>query len=216
MRPPRRPGSLPATLGSAATPPASPAATRRPQKASQVAFLERTGQATQTANIAAGTYTLSIRAAQRGNYQLGIQSCACRWMGSPSASTNRRTRLHQLHDRGIYHRQQRQPYTDPGRRRRGRRRHRLRRRCASPPPWSRRRPNDQLRCARRPDAGRIAVHSQCDGIVGVAGELLVADHAGVHGFRNHRHLGRDRYLHDPRGTGRQCQLQPGAERGPQL
>ena len=35
---------------------------------SQVAFLQNgSSQAVQTANIAAGTYTLSIRAAQRGN-----------------------------------------------------------------------------------------------------------------------------------------------------
>ena len=40
---------------------------------SQVAFLQGSGQAAQTANIAAGTYTLSIRAAQRGNYQVGTQ-----------------------------------------------------------------------------------------------------------------------------------------------
>ena len=39
----------------------------------QVAFLQRSGQAAQTANIVAGTYTLSLQAAQRGNYQLGTQ-----------------------------------------------------------------------------------------------------------------------------------------------
>ena len=40
----------------------------------QVAFLQSGGsQVAQTANIAAGTYTLSIRAAQRGNYQSGTQ-----------------------------------------------------------------------------------------------------------------------------------------------
>src|SRR5204863_7440289 len=39
----------------------------------QVAFLERSGQVAQSANIAAGTYTLSIRAAQRGNYQFSSQ-----------------------------------------------------------------------------------------------------------------------------------------------
>src|SRR5206468_1032611 len=40
----------------------------------QVAFLQGSGsQLAQTATIAAGTYTLSIRAAQRGNYQSGAQ-----------------------------------------------------------------------------------------------------------------------------------------------
>ncbi len=40
----------------------------------QVAFLQGSGsQVAQSASIAAGTYTLSIRAAQRGNYQSGTQ-----------------------------------------------------------------------------------------------------------------------------------------------
>ena len=40
----------------------------------QVAFLQNGGsQVAQTANIAAGTYTLSLRAAQRGNHQFGTQ-----------------------------------------------------------------------------------------------------------------------------------------------
>ena len=40
----------------------------------QVAFLQDSGsQVAQSANIAAGTYTLSLRAAQRGNYQCGTQ-----------------------------------------------------------------------------------------------------------------------------------------------
>jgi hypothetical protein len=40
----------------------------------QVAFIQGAGsQITQTANIAAGQYTLSLRAAQRGNYQAGTQ-----------------------------------------------------------------------------------------------------------------------------------------------
>ena len=39
----------------------------------QVAFLQGGGQVAQTVNIAAGTYTLAIRAAQRGNSQGGIQ-----------------------------------------------------------------------------------------------------------------------------------------------
>ena len=40
----------------------------------QVAFLQGSGsQVAQSANIAAGTYTLSIRAAQRGNFQSGTQ-----------------------------------------------------------------------------------------------------------------------------------------------
>jgi hypothetical protein len=39
----------------------------------QVAFIQGTGQIAQRANIGAGSYTLSLRAAQRGNYQSGTQ-----------------------------------------------------------------------------------------------------------------------------------------------
>jgi len=40
---------------------------------SQVAFLQGNGVAMQSVNLAAGSYTLSLQAAQRGNHQLGTQ-----------------------------------------------------------------------------------------------------------------------------------------------
>ena len=40
---------------------------------SQVAFLQGNGMVAQTANLTAGSYTLSFQAAQRGNYQVGTQ-----------------------------------------------------------------------------------------------------------------------------------------------
>ena len=40
----------------------------------QVAFLEATGQISQTLSLAAGTYTISLAAAQRGNYQVSSQT----------------------------------------------------------------------------------------------------------------------------------------------
>ena len=39
----------------------------------QVAFLQMTGTATQTVSMTAGQYTLSLQAAQRGNFQIGTQ-----------------------------------------------------------------------------------------------------------------------------------------------
>jgi hypothetical protein len=39
----------------------------------QVAFLQGFGSASQTANVAAGQYTVSLLAAQRGNFQSGTQ-----------------------------------------------------------------------------------------------------------------------------------------------
>src|SRR5439155_1342257 len=40
----------------------------------QVAFLQWTGSVSQSVNFAAGTYTLSFAAAQRGNYQASSQT----------------------------------------------------------------------------------------------------------------------------------------------
>ena len=158
----------------------------------QVAFLQGSGsQVAQSANIAAGTYTLSIRAAQRGNFQSGTQVLQVLVDGVPvgqfqppsTAYTNYQTPAftiattgsHTLSLAGIGAGSDFTAFVDD-----------VRLAATGVTPG---RPNDQLRCARRPDAGRLAVHGQCDGIVGVAGELLVAHGAGMHGFRNHRDLG---------------------------
>ena len=50
-----------------------------------------------------------------------------------------------------------------------------------------------------------AVHCQCDGLVGPAGEFL-ADERGMHGERRHGDAGRCWNLHDPGVAGGQCCL----------
>ena len=98
----------------------------------QVAFLQGSGsQVAQSANIAAGTYTLSIRAAQRGNFQSGTQvlQVLAGWgAGGPVPTAEHG--VHQLPDAGVHHRHHRQPYAEPGRHWHRLRLHRLRRRCA--------------------------------------------------------------------------------------
>ncbi|MBL0290250.1 MAG: fibronectin type III domain-containing protein [Betaproteobacteria bacterium] len=44
----------------------------------QVAFVQQGGSVSQTANLSAGQYTVSFKAAQRGNYQLGAQAIEVR------------------------------------------------------------------------------------------------------------------------------------------
>ena len=50
----------------------------------QVAFVQQGGSVSQTANLSAGQYTVSFKAAQRGNYQLGAQVIEVRVDGAPA------------------------------------------------------------------------------------------------------------------------------------
>ncbi|MBK7791217.1 MAG: Ig-like domain repeat protein [Betaproteobacteria bacterium] len=71
-------GCSAATRASPGTAMRSPAATRWAPEGVQVAFVQQGGSLAQTATLSAGQYTVSFKAAQRGNYQLGAQAIEVR------------------------------------------------------------------------------------------------------------------------------------------
>ena len=126
---PARPGPSPAAPASRPTAAASPRATRRRPQGAQVAFLQGTGSFSQAvAGWAAGSYTLSFSAAQRGNCQASRQDFSVLVDGVGGGHLHALGHVvPELHHRRVHRRRRVAHDRLPGPGQRRRRQHRLRR-----------------------------------------------------------------------------------------